>query len=311
MKFGLVCLLHEHTLKYRTVTLAAAPDKAKLTDIYRHNAATLVAMLDFCTQKGIDGYRIPTNLFPLATHPKYQKLAQRIIFEDAQIQANCVLAHASDRIKTVHPDQFILLSSDRQDVNDRALVELNFWDALIPRLNIHVVNIHVGSRKLGAKYHTGVLAGNLDKLKPNIRTHLSLENEEKCYSALDVLKVCGRYDVLPCLDFHHSIVHDMIKHGHSLAQARTALPDYAIEFAAAWGSKSPVVHLSSPSVKYVDATLRTMCSHADYIRPVDFPHDALANMPPSTLIEVEAKHKQVAIAQLKDHLYDNYQLRCT
>ncbi len=303
MNFGLVCLLHEHTLKYRTTTLAAMPDKSKLLDIYRHNATTLVSMLAFCKQHGIAGYRIPTNLFPLATHPKYQRLALQLIERDAHINDACDQALQSPLVKTVHPDQFILLSSDRDDVNDRALVELNFWDALIPRLGIHVINIHVGSRKQGAKYHVARLAANLDSLLPNIRTHLSLENDEKSYSASDVLEICSRHSVLPCLDFHHSIVHDMIKQQHSLATARNALPYHAAAFSAAWGKKSPVMHLSSPSVQYIGENLRTMCSHAPYIRPVDWPREAVSCLPKSTLIEIEAKHKQVAIAQLKEFLH--------
>ena len=77
--YGLCCIslvLKKHGVGYRRFShsnfskLPRAKAVDKLSQICLHNAETLLRHIEFCALNSISRYRMPSDIFPLLTHPK-------------------------------------------------------------------------------------------------------------------------------------------------------------------------------------------------------------------------------------------------
>jgi UV DNA damage endonuclease len=180
-------------------------------------------------------------------------------------------------------EQYVVLSSESPEVvaNSIMILESQAWimDLLDqPRTPWALIEVHGGKR--GRKE---VLAAVIQTLSAPIRCRLGLENDEYAYSAQEILEVCQATGVPMIFDAHHHVLKeglDSYDHPSVAAMveaARTTWPD------PAW----QLVHLSNGREHFGDR------SHSDLI----------TDLPPTYTsvpwIEVEAKHKEEAISQMR------------
>ncbi|WP_296952436.1 UV DNA damage repair endonuclease UvsE [uncultured Massilia sp.] len=285
-ELGLVCITTSKEVRYRTVTRkrllehADAGQRKLLDAIYRDNLQTLDGALQYCRREGIRLYRMPSSIFPFFD-------------EDIGRAVMAPLAPALGRTGTcatelgirlvMHPDQFVVLSSDSPDVvaNSVKILQMHadIMDLLLqPRSPWALLEIHGG--KAG---RSDALVERIAQLPDAIRLRLCLENDEYAYSAAEILDVCLRSGVPMVFDAHHHVVceglasYDDPSVAAMLAQARTtwAVPEHQL------------VHISNGRAGFNDR------QHADLI----------ATMPSSYAqapwIEIEAKLKEEAIQGLR------------
>lgn len=283
---GLVCITIGDQIRYRTITrkrllqFDEVQQRQLLHDLYTDNIARLNSALDFCLYHQIRLYRFPTNLFPFADTPLGADVLTPL--GDQLYQAGTRATTQGLRL-VVHPEQFIVLSSESPQVvaNSIMMLESQAWlmDLLAqPRSPWALLEIHGGKGGRGA-----ALATVIRELSDAARSRLGLENDEYAYSAEAILAVCEATGVPMIFDAHHHIIKEgLSSYDHPsiaamVAAARTTWPD------PSW----QVVHLSNGRERFQDR------SHSDLI--ADLPA-AYATVP---WIEVEAKHKEVAINQLR------------
>lgn len=293
LHLSLVCLLHETKIKYRTTRVSASPTYDKILEIVHHNIITLQDILNFCKDNDITSYRVPCDLIPLWSHPLYQNICDQV-FLDTKHLWQAIETH--NIYLSCHPDQFILLNSLNQDVNDRAILTLNTWAKLCEVLPIQLINIHIGGFQSSLEHHMDIISNNLPKLHSSVRQRLSFENDEKNYNASHVLHICQQLDVMMVPDFHHErcwqkratsnvdcsyIIENMDKIFNTYKN-RTTLPTF---------------HISSPRYGW-DTSFKENCSHADYININDFP-EYLLDIQETVILDIEAKCKQQAIFALQ------------
>jgi UV DNA damage endonuclease len=285
-KLGLVCITTDDQVRYRTITrkrllqFSEAEQQEILGDLYRHNISRLQDALRFCILHHIRLYRFPTNLFPFVDTP----IGASVLGDYATdlLQVGTAATEQGIRL-VVHPEQFIVLSSESQQVvaNSRLILESQAWlmDLLQqPRSPWALIEIHGGKRGRSRE-----LAEVISKLPDAVRTRLGLENDEYAYSAEEILAICQTTGIPMIFDAHHHVLKEgLVSYNHPSIEemvhaARLTWPD------PAW----QIVHLSNGRDTFGDR------SHSDLITQMPA---AYATVP---WIEVEAKKKEVAITQMR------------
>ena len=286
-ELGLVCITVSKDVRYRTITrkrlLEHSDDGQRklLDDIYRDNIQTLDGALQYCKREGIRLYRMPSSIFPFFDEDVGREVMQKLAPSLARTGQR---ATAMGLRLVMHPDQFVVLSSDSPDVVANSIKILQMHADIMdllqqPRSPWALLEVHGGKAN-----RSDALVARIQALPDAIRTRLCLENDEYAYSAAEIHEVCVRSGVPMIFDAHHHIVHEKLSSYDD--------PSVAAMLAAAratWAEPAhQVVHISNGREDFNDR------QHSDLI----------ATMPASYAgapwIEIEAKLKEEAIAGLRD-----------
>lgn len=200
-------------VRFRTITrtrylgLSTADRKVRLTELYRENLHRLLNALEFCRARKIRLYRAPSGLFPMSDEP----LGERVLLDMQKDLARVGALAQQYRIRVVqHPDQFVVLSSDshrvvRQSIAILAKHALAFDLFGLPRSAWSVIILHGG--KTGRAEE---LCRTISMLPAGVRERLALENDERAYSAGEILEICRRTGVPMIFDAHHHVIHEQL-----------------------------------------------------------------------------------------------------
>ncbi|WP_293156000.1 MULTISPECIES: UV DNA damage repair endonuclease UvsE [unclassified Microcoleus] len=285
-ELGLVCITTSDAVRFRTVTrkrllqLTEIEQEKVLRELYADNLKRLDKALDFCYANGIKLYRMTSALFPFADTDLGETVLDSMNEElrrvgDRTIDLNIRLV--------LHPDQFVVLSSDKPDVVKNS-IKILATHALImdmlqqPRSPYALMNIHGGKGD-----RTSQLTSVIRDLPESIRSRLTFENDEYAYSCSELLEVCLDTAVPLVFDAHHHVIHEHLETyndpnvAEMLAAAKTTWP------VPEW----QLVHISNGREFFADPR------HSDLI--ADMP-DCYYDAP---WIEVEAKFKELAIDKLR------------
>ncbi len=296
IRWGLCCQFLDADIRFRTAThrylstLAPARRREYLAGIARHNAEALRAAALECRRLGIGAFRINSQVLPLTTHPESgYRLAE--VDADGAIEALFRRAGAAARDVGVrlsfHPDQFVVLNSERAEVVASAVSELEYQAAVAELVGADTIVFHGGSGAGGKEAALGRLERGLDRLSDRARSRVALENDDRQFTPADLLPLCRRAGVPLVYDVHH---HRCLPDGLSAGEAT----DRA---AQTWtGGREPYNHISSPRDGWGSANPRP---HADYVDPADFP---AAWRGRTMTVDVEAKAKERAVVALREKL---------
>ncbi len=285
-QLGLVCITHSDEVRYQTVTrkrllqLPAGEQKRVLRELYAANLARLNRALDFCAARGLRLYRMTSNLFPFADDEAGADVLEE--FSDGLKRAGARADELGIRL-VLHPDQFVVLSSDSPQTVANSVKILESHARVMdmlgrPRDSWALIEIHGGK---GGR--TERLVEEIGKLPEAVRSRIAFENDEYVYSAAEILEVCRRAGVPMVFDAHHHVVHeglDSYHHpsvGEMVEAARETWPR------PEW----QLVHISNGRESFRDR------HHSDLVAQMPA---AYRRVP---WIEVEAKHKELAIERLQ------------
>lgn len=188
------------------ITLARATPENMLA-VCRHNLRALETMLRYCAEAHIPLMRISSDIIPLASHPQINFDWQAQLQQElADVRAT--LAQTGIRV-SMHPGQYTVLNSPRQDVVERAVDELiyhaGFLDAVGADNSARIV-LHLGGGYGDRPSALARLTENLHALPPNVLARISLENDERVFTIEDALNICGKCGLPAIFDvFHHSL----------------------------------------------------------------------------------------------------------
>jgi UV DNA damage endonuclease len=286
-RLGLVCITHTDAVRYKTVTrkrllqFDADEQKRMLRVLYAANLARLGAALDFCVERGLRLYRMTSGLFPFADDEAGEGLLEEFREDVAAVGTRAT--ELGIRL-VLHPDQFVVLSSDSPQVISNSVKILETHARVMdmlrqPRSAWALIEIHGGKGGRAER-----LVEQIALLPEAVRTRIAFENDEYIYSAREILEVCGRAGVPMVFDAHHHVVHeglDSYDHpsvGEMVEAARETWPT------PEW----QLVHISNGRESFRDR------HHSDLVTQMPA---AYARVP---WIEVEAKHKELAIEQLRE-----------
>ncbi|HEY2894180.1 MAG TPA: UV DNA damage repair endonuclease UvsE [Pirellulales bacterium] len=294
VRLGLVCKFREQPIRFRTSTAAALlrlpslERAAKLSGLCAANAEALTAAIEFCAAKGIGCFRIGSQILPLKTHPA-------VGYELANLPEGRAIMGAFERCGRLarrkgvrlcfHPDQFVVLSSPRENVVERSIAELDYQAEVAQWVSADVINVHAGGGYGDKREALNRFRNNYKRLSRAARRRLTVENDDCVYAPTDLLPICEQVGLPLVYDVHH---HRCLSDGLTIEEAtRAAL--------ATW-NREPLFHVSSPLGGWGAAR---PAYHADFISPADLPASwrALA-----ITVEVEAKAKELAVLDLMRQL---------
>lgn len=294
IRLGLCCLFIREPIRFRTATarvLARLPREAQLSrlaGLASDNAAALRDALDYCRRSGIGAFRVNSQILPLRTHPQLGYRVEELPGSSAiraGFQACGAMARAHGLRLTFHPDQFVLLSSPRAEVTRASIADLEYQAEVADWIGADVINIHAGGAYGDKPAALARLAAVWRQLPAAIRRRLTLENDDRSYTPLDLLPFCEAHRIPLVYDVHH---HRCLPDGCSVAEVTRR--------AAATWNREPVFHLSSPRDGWRGPHPE---HHHDFIGRGDFP-DAWRDL--TLTVEIEAKAKEQAVARLRRDL---------
>jgi len=297
VRFGLCCIFIEEPIRFRTTTaraLAGLPRSeqyARLSDICCENAKSLLSAVQTVHSLGLGAFRVTSTFFPRYTHPAVgytlADLPARQEIEAFLSEVNQLRNRLNIRL-SFHPDQFVSISSLRDDVIHKSIAELEYQGLVAEMIGADVITIHAGGRQGGKEATLQRFRSNFLLLSERVRSRLTLENDDISYTVKDLLPVCEQLGIPLVYDVHH---HRCNPDDLSMEEAtRLAL--------ATWQrhGREPWVHISSPRNGWGEGQPRL---HADYINPDDFPDYWRGQ---EVTIDVEAKAKELAVLRLMTDL---------
>ncbi len=294
IRLGLCCIFRDQPIKFANTTATAIGrlDRqealARLARLCAANAEALLASLRFCAHHGIGCFRINSQILPMKTHPQHGYDLPDLPWGDDIINRfkECgTFAKEQNLRASFHPDQFVVLNSQRPGVVEASIREIEYQAEVAEWVGADVINIH-GGGAFGAKASAlADFARNLKRLSSRARKRLTVENDDRLYTPADLLPLCRAEGIPLVYDVHH---HRCNPDGLSVEEAT--------EQAFATWDREPLFHLSSPLEGWQGPRPER---HHDFIDVEDFPPCWYGL---DLTVEVEAKAKEVAVLKLKREL---------
>lgn len=290
--YGLVCLTVGPELRFRTVTLSRyralnpAEREAKLRALYAENIRILHSAAAYCAARNIRLYRMSSSLFPMLDLAGDDTGGAVLDSLAPELRAAGEAFRAAGIRVLMHPEQFIVLNSDRPEVRSSSLHALQsharVMDALgLERSHWNLLLLHGGKGGRGAE-----LQALIPDLPDAVRLRLGLENDERAYGSQDLLPICEATGTPFVFDAHHHVVREKLAD-----QEDPSVREWVLRARATWQPPAwQIVHLSNGIDGPQDRR------HSDLITHLP---SAYADVP---WIEVEAKGKENAVAALMAQL---------
>ena len=240
IRIGYACINTQLQSPNRTCRLANATPE-RVIELGRQNLNTLAEILTWNHQHGIQLFRISSETIPLASHPAvkvqwWEELAPEFC------RVGAIIRETGVRV-SMHPGQFTVLNSPREEVIIASLAELEYQTRFLDLLGVD------SSSKL--VLHLGGVYGDIQAsmqrfiesargLPEGILRRLVLENDERNYSVEEVLHVSEAVGV--------PVVFDVFHHTWKPSLTSLSLTQIIERCAATWGAADgrQKIHYSDP-----------------------------------------------------------------
>ena len=289
MKLGLVCMRKGTGFKKgftgkKAITKATQSEiNSKLYKATLYNLKETISNIQYCIDNNISSYRISSSVIPFYEYWDWESFIDILGYMQ---QANR-LANENNITLTIHPDQYTVINSNSEQVVSNSFDILKHHSILCRYFGISHIIIHTGGVYGDKSSAIDRFVDNFKKLPQNIQSLIRLENCHY-YDIDEVISISKRCSVDVCYDFHHQRV---INENVTVQQHINN-----IEKTLLVNDNQLICHISSG--KDYD----NHKSHHNYIKHDDFNlfKKALDNFSQYDLIvEVEAKHKELAIKEVK------------
>jgi len=274
-------ILNEKNLQYSQYLKGKYSEK-QIVETWINNANGLIDILKKVNNEGIKLFRISSNLFPLYDNLTNVLKSNKEI-SDLLKEAGKFILSNNMRVST-HPDQFVVLSSNKTDVIEKSIRMLNhhawiFDEMELPISPFYAINIHGGT-----KGNIKILINSIKLLPKSTSGRLTLENDESSYSIKDLLVVYEECGIPICWDSHH----------HTFNPSNLSLEDALKICKTSWGNIKPLTHLSNTSPEFINGSFTDRRKHSDYVHYIP-DCQLIANNNNEIDIEFEFKMKNLAI----------------
>ena len=175
-----------------------------LTERITLNFKNFENVLKYNYDNKIKFYRMTHTMFPLLTHPNVS-IDYKEVFKDDFKRLKETIDKYNIRIDT-HPDEFCLLTSERESVTLNSIKILKFHLEIFKLLGIKSKCVlHLGSSKPTKEEALNRFRDNFNKLPIELKSLIILENDDKTYTVTDTLTLCEELNIPMVLDYHHYI----------------------------------------------------------------------------------------------------------
>ncbi len=207
MSIGYACVtLGVYGTAMHTCTAKNA-DGETLRRITSQNLNALERVVDYNIDNGLLLYRISSDIIPFGSHPLNTQRWQEE-FAGKLLDIGRKIRKSGMRV-SMHPGQYTVINSPREEVVARALDDLTYHDALLSALgldNRHKIVLHIGGVYENKVDATTRFKNAYSCLPESIKGRLILENDERCFSAEEVMDIADSLGAPAVFDIlHHKI----------------------------------------------------------------------------------------------------------
>lgn len=267
---------------------------ALLRELIASNLSGLQKVLSFNLEHSIRLYRISSDLIPFGSHP----INQLKWWEEFREPLSAIgrYARQNGMRLSMHPGQYTVLSAKNPSIREAAIADLAWHCRLLDALGMEAdgkIIVHLGGTygepKAASIERFAERARNLPEA---ISRRLILENDERVFTAEDVLEV-SEQSGLP-------VVFDWLHHRANPGRARLheAAKTVIQRCFSSWRAQDgvPKIHMSSQAVR------RRRGAHADWVKASDVL--AFLRLAPDVPFDcmLEAKAKELALFRLRRQL---------
>ncbi|WP_432401323.1 UV DNA damage repair endonuclease UvsE [Wukongibacter sp. M2B1] len=264
----------------------------KLKSIAKTNIKNTQRLFYHNRAHDIKVYRLTSKLIPLATHPITEKWDWfKDIYSDLKGLGEYAKEH-NFRI-SAHPDHYTLLNSPKDEILQSSLKDLIYHYKIFEGMGLDKsakLVLHIGGSYKDKKRSIERFIKNFIKLPEHLREIITLENDDKTYTAKEVLEICQQVKAPMVLDIHH---HWCNNNGEDLSE-------YLERIFETWNYEDvpPKIHVSSPKDE------KKFRNHADNIDLDSFTEflEKAKKINRDFDVMIEAKNKDVALFNLIDDL---------
>jgi UV DNA damage endonuclease len=269
------------------------------------------AILAYLDRNDLRMYRMATALAPYASHPDLPQFHRQVAECAAELAEVGDLARELDIRLSSHPGQYTVLNSERPEVVDAAIAELEVQGELFEALGLGPeasVVVHTGGTAGGSEAAADRFLAGYERLSERARSYLRLENDDRSFGVGAVLAISERCGVPVVWDILHHRCHDPdgIPDEEALRRAFATWPEGTV----------PKIHYSSPRLDVEERrrkvgrrverspALPQLRAHADLVDPIGFEYFLAAAGPAvgDFDVMVEAKGKDLAVIRLREQL---------
>jgi UV DNA damage endonuclease len=254
----------------------------------------LHAIFDYLHRHDIRMYRIASDFVPYATHPDMPQFHRQLSECADELGALGRRANELGIRLSFHPGQYCVLNSQRPNVVDATLRDLEMHAQVLDLMNQPpeaIVVLHVGARGDDRAAACDRFVAGFELLSERARARLVLENDDRLFSLADVMRLSSRTGVRIVWDAHHHACHnpDGIPERDALRLAIGTWPRGVV----------PKIHYSSPRTAEVPVTR----AHAEYIDRAAFERFLREVLRGANVdVMLEAKAKDLALRRLRNEL---------
>ena len=256
----------------------------QISGTYEHNVSALIEMLPRIARAGIGLFRISSAMFPLADQVDASLWQGNESLVDLLSKAGKIIKDNNLRV-TTHPGQFCVLSSDSDNVVQKAITELKIHGWMFDMMGLdrtprYAINIHGGKSDRAEQ-----LSRRIDKLDDDVRCRLTLENDESAYSVIDLLAIHKQTSIPIVFDSHH----------HVFNPDDLSMEDAAEATMETWSTGIlPLQHISNTEPEKENGSFPDRRKHSNMIHYV--PDVQLRLLRAGNIdVDVEAKQKNLAV----------------
>jgi len=200
-----------------------------------HNLVKYVSKLD----PQLRMLRITSDMLSFYTMDEFKPFWQRQDVQDSLARWFAPIgetARANDVRLSFHPDQFVVLASDRPEVVNKSIEEFEYhvdmarWMGYGSKFQDIKINVHISGRQGPAG-----IKSVLSRLTPEARNSITIENDEISWGIESSLELAN--DLALVLDVHHH----WVKTGEYIDPS----DDRIKRFIDSWRGVRPVIHFST------------------------------------------------------------------
>lgn len=266
----------------------------KLERLGAENLANTLRLLRHNRAHDIHLYRMSSRLIPLVGHELLSDWDPIPTLSD-EFRAIGDYAKEHGMRLSFHPDHFTVLSTPRAEVLRNSIHDLERHVRMLEAMGLdeHAkCNIHIGGTYGSKEKAWERFVANYSALSASIRRRITLENDDKTFTALETLEAAERVGAPMVLDVHH---HEVNPGGGE------TLEELWPRIAATWSGETvpPKIHMSSPKSE------KDPRGHADYVdadKLLSFLRLAAGCGTAELDVMLEAKMKDSALFRLMEEL---------
>lgn len=208
MKIGYACQCLNNEIPAQRTCIQKSLTHPLLMDIISHNLYVLDEILEYNHDHHITMFRLSSDLIPFGSSPANTMNWKRIF--QPQFQSLGEKARGYKIRLSMHPGQYTLLNTPREDVLDRSIIDLRYHCDILNLLGMDTTNkliLHIGGIYKDKPSAIQRFINVFQTLDKDIQDRLVIENDDRYYTLEDVLYIAKHVHIPVIFDnLHHFLL---------------------------------------------------------------------------------------------------------